>query len=221
MNFIEAHMIVHDYGGALAKKTDKNALIFRPNSHLKNTKDEIIDAYKIFYAHMIFFHTRTQEEYQKYENCRKFLNYFVDDTLYNLVIENEKFLSKKSLFQNAKKVDEAKQLRIQYMDAISTSISKGPYRNDELEKFFSDAQEIASKMRPLISNLDLNNENDFEEYFNTINAYAALIYPIANITLQSYDIDYFFSFGMLRILSKMPQYEDLYSKYADYIANAK
>lgn len=54
MNFIEAHMIVHDYGGALAKGTNRNALIFRPNSYLKNTKDEIIDAYKIFYAHMIF-----------------------------------------------------------------------------------------------------------------------------------------------------------------------
>ncbi len=194
MNFIEAHMIVHDYGGALAKGTNRNALIFRPNSYLKNTKDEIIDAYKIFYAHMIFFNTRTQEEYEQYENCRKFLNYFVDDVLYNLVIENEKFLSKKRLFKNRKKLDEANQLQQQYMDAISASFSKGYYRNDEIEKFFSDAQSIALNMKPRISNLDLNDEHDFEEYFDTINAYAAIIYPIANIDLQSNDIDYFFPF---------------------------
>ena len=162
MNFIEAHMIVHDYGGALAKGTNRNALIFRPNSYLKNTKDEIIDAYKIFYAHMIFFNTRTQEEYEQYKN--------------------------------RKKLDEANQLQQQYMDAISASFSKGYYRNDEIEKFFSDAQSIALNMKPRISNLDLNDEHDFEEYFDTINAYAAIIYPIANIDLQSNDIDYFFPF---------------------------
>lgn len=219
MNFIEAHKIVHDYGSALAKGTDKNALIFRPNSHLNNTKDEIIDAYKIFYAHMVLFNTRTQKEYEQYEACRKFLNHFVDDALYNLVIENERFLSKNSLFQNANEIEEAKQLQKQYMDAISDSISKGYYRNDEMKKFFNDAQEIALKFKAGISKLDLNDEKDFGQYTNDINSYAFLIYAIANIDLHANDLDFFFPFPLLQRFCKVPQYKDVFGKYSNYIVN--
>lgn len=79
---------MHEYGRAVGRGNDPKALIFRPASYLPANGDQqtIIAAFKLFYAHMIYFHTRTQKEYETYETCRKYLNTFIDDASYQEII---------------------------------------------------------------------------------------------------------------------------------------
>ncbi len=64
MNFLDAHKIVHDYTNVVAALKTKPDEIAMRASLLKNTKDEIIDAFKLFYAHMFLFNTRTKDEFE-------------------------------------------------------------------------------------------------------------------------------------------------------------
>ena len=80
MNLLDAHIIVHiKYAGALANhRPGKYDLLFRPYSDYGSDFDKrsIVDAFKLFYSHMILFNTRTNQEFEQYQFSLQYLDHF-------------------------------------------------------------------------------------------------------------------------------------------------
>ncbi|MBR0599020.1 hypothetical protein [Sinanaerobacter chloroacetimidivorans] len=197
MNFIDAHKIVHNYAGAMAKGADDNALLFRPLSYIPfQNKDKVIDAHKIFYSHMIFYNTRTQEQYEQYNNILKFLKFFVPDDIYKSVIK----LVKKN------KMKEASTFMSDYID-------KPSYRLEEVEDYFSTMIDIKNQ------SLELYDKNEIKTMEDLIYNYCIRAYQHANIEYKEEYFYYFFKFDVMKDYVDDVNYIKYYHKYRDYILN--
>lgn len=224
MNFIDAHMIVHNYAGSLAKGASENAIIYRPISYLVNTKDEIIDALKLFYAHMIFFNTRTQEEYEQYELARKCLNYFIDDAKYYDVINCNKIINSKSLFEkwrNKTALPFAKEKVNEYLSEISNMMAN-PFRGEEVEEYFLEMQTQCAVIKERIT-VEKREQGSVSNktYYECCNNYCCVAYEKAHLVMEEMDIEYFYSFDILRYFLTRPNLNDLFENYAGYISTNK
>jgi len=225
MNFLDAHIIVHDYFGSLAKLPDAKALLFRRKSDLKNTKDEIIDAYKLFYAHMLFYCTRSQEEYVQYEMSREWLNCFVDDDKYFdvircniLVNESKSFFGK---LKNHNALPQAQEKINNYLQE-SHDLLNDKYRYEEVDEYF----DIMKKKIDEIKEIFKDEEEAFGEVSDkTFNEYSIdfffTSYEKAHIKVDETDIAFFYPFETLRNLIENPDSCNIYYKYKNYIKTHK
>ena len=84
MHFLEAHKIVYEFAGAVGRE-NKSMLI--PYSWINYREQEIIDAFIIFFGHMVLWQSRTNEEYRKYFLLFPKINSVISDDLYKLIID--------------------------------------------------------------------------------------------------------------------------------------
>ncbi len=151
MNFINAHKIVHDYSGAIGRHRPKEALLYYPISYLSNSKDEIIDAYKLMFAHMIFFHTRTQDEYKQYYALLRSIDFFIDDSKYNDIINCNGIINAKGIlakWRNKTALPYVREKLIGYLDEMS-NLGLYPYRINEIDDYFDTMQKKYLEIRDI------------------------------------------------------------------------
>jgi len=197
MNFLDAHKIVHDYAGAMGKGADNDALLFRPLSYIPHQdKDKVIDAYKIFYAHMIFYNTRTQEQYEQYDMILDQLKFFIPDDIYNSVI-------------NLTKRNEMKQAS----NFLSEYIDRPAYRKEEVEEYFNTMIDIKNQTFEKYRNNEITRTED------VIYNYCIRAYKHANMEFEEDYFYYFLSFDAMRDYLSRNIYKEYYERYKDYIAD--
>ena len=219
MNFIEAHKLVHEYCAALSKPVDKHALIFRPASScgFPFDKDRIIQAFKLFYAHMILFDTRTQIQFEQYEACLLFLNYFIDDNTYEDIIkcvvqatdDGHRSASDSGIIT-------ARNNTVKYLRQI-TEIGVSKYKCEELEGYFA-------VMQSYFTFLCKNYSEKFdtvELFVQIVNAYCKTAYQEAGESFSDDDLIYFHDFDVLRKMVDMKEYQAYFIDYRDYILQSR
>ncbi len=215
MNLIEAHKIVHDYMQALATPPEENSLFYRPISHLKNTKDEIVDAYKLFYAHMLLFGTRSQKQYQQYEIGRKFLSTFVRDEKYQDVIKCMQVINDGPPQDNSLSFCKEK---IKIYLTESAALMAHPYRGEEVEAYFARMQqEKAAIEQRWDAGRQTEGRLSLRAYFLGCSDYCKKAYQAAGLPMQPTDAEYFYPFEIMRELLQNPGLADIFSPYEEYI----
>ena len=213
MNFLDAHkMIVHDYIDMVVLKQKPNEIGKRV-SLLKNTKDEIIDAFKLFYAHMFLFNTRTNDEFEHFETCRWGLSMFIDDALMDEYSECYKMLNDKSIigrFRNKSAIPSAKERQAELVKQIG-SLIVNHYKDEEMDAFIEKVLPLSKEVqKKWIS-------QSAEDQFRETAHFCDKVYEIANIPFASKDFIYFFPFATLRRYANTPNSEDDFGKYKGYI----
>lgn len=216
MNFLDAHIIVHiKYAGALTKHhAGKYDLIFRPYSDYGSDFDKrtILDAFKLFYSHMILFNTRTNQEFEQYQISLQFLDSFLPDDDMERVRKSAKILLDKSLrgkLFNASARDYA-QREINYYNAIALP----PYSwTDEMDSFLPKILDY----KKLWLQAYQQRQRDQNMFWQYVEQYCDHAYHLANIPQAPNDKVYFAPFDQLRRDLIDSPFKDLLSPYADYI----
>ena len=221
MNFLDAYIIVHDYGKAVGRgipeKYAKNCLLFRPLSYLPKNfdKDHLIDAYMIFYSHMIFYQTRTQEDYEKYEMCRKFVDLFVPDSYLNHVCMVVSTCTKKSLF---KKPSKDVQMEFERLISECTKLESG-YRSNDIEMFFEKVQKKKIELFSIAK--QLMSKGIEPNWKKIIHEYVEYSYNSADLTLNDEDYIFFTTFSSLKKMLEIEDYKELLQPYKEVILNSR
>lgn len=216
MNFLDAHKIVHDYGGSLSYPPDKDALLFRPQSLLKNSKDEIFDAFKIFLAHTIMFNTRTQEQLDTYISTLTCLNCFVADSKYWDAIKSKQTANPSGFHKLTINRNQQEEARQRYSNYLKESVNLlNSYRSDEMDDFIVNVINEADRVREKLKAKKLEKA----ELLDTFNDYCCFVYKHANIDIQENDVYYFRPFYYLRELIHDEDFSDLFKPYEEYLMN--
>lgn len=136
MNFLEAHKIVHDFACVVGKGCEYKDDFFIGTDKLpfEFDKDKIVSAFQIFIYHMIFFGTRSEEEYQAYyvlyqANICRFLPHsgILKARQYNKILRNKNPIYKAL---NKEKISMAGELYSQFMNQNLYEVE--PYRIDDI-----------------------------------------------------------------------------------------
>lgn len=107
MNFLDAHKIVHEYDGALGKG-HKNGFFATSSLPFEFDKDRIINAHKIFFAHMILYQTRTPEQFNIHMACLHNIEMFEPNEEIVKLEQLKKLADKKRFIFKNNKVEIAK-----------------------------------------------------------------------------------------------------------------
>ena len=91
MHFLEAHKIIHEFSGAVGR--ERNTMLI-PYSWVNHSDQELIDAFVIFFGHMVIWQTRTNEEYDKYRILLMQIYNVVPDDMYDLINDAKEVLEK-------------------------------------------------------------------------------------------------------------------------------
>lgn len=219
MNFLDAHIIVHKYGEALGNNhPQKYDLMFRPYSDYGYdfNKQVIIDAFKLFYSHMILFNTRTQKEFEQYQLCLQSLDTFIPDSDMERVRKAAKIVMDKRLFSkilNASAREYAQKELDQFMHNALP-----PYSwQEQIDTFLTSIIQYKASWLKQYQAAE-HTSNTFWEY---VNKYCIAAYRFSNIQIGENDLLFFAPFDQLRADLAANRYPELLSPYADYILNSK
>jgi hypothetical protein len=212
MNFLDAFKIVHDYAGALAKKSPYKEDVFHPYSDLpfQYDKDLIISAFQIFSAHMILYNTRTPEQSDQYMVALKFINTFLPDEEIIRVRKIKRLVANKSILVSRDKKEKA---QIEYGDIVVNHFTTS-YLYDDFFNYFND-------MEAYKTNYVLPNINESEDITPIIENYIHKAYERADIEYLDEYRFFFRSFDTLRKIKNDPQYADIYSGYEALIEESQ
>jgi len=214
MNFLDAHKIVHEYCGAVAKSKETNSLMYISKSFLPFTFDEqtIIDSFKIFFAHMILYSTRTSEEYEQYKIMSNLMNYFVDNDVYDEIIYSSNIANGKRplLNKKLKLYNIAVKKKHYYMDKMAELMKKA-YSVDHYYDFFVIMQEKKKELVGLYKG----------ETFKQIKLYVDECYKQIGLEMQSIYYEFFLPFSTMRKHLNDERYAKNYIGYEDYILTHK
>jgi len=194
LNFLDAHKIVHGFADtvALGCKDKDDFFISVDKLPFAYDKDMIVSAFQIFISHMIFFKTRTKEEFEQYSvlykgNISRYLEY--DEILkfrkYSKIIGNKNFIYK---ILNKDKIKMAGEL---YSKILEEKIDfEHPYRCDDI--FYTLVGEMQDYKRELFEDSKTKTGEEFmDTYDYAIELYAKKTYQLANI---EYNDEYFYFF---------------------------
>ena len=221
MNFLDAHKILYDYIN-LVNATPPIDGILRRKSSLQNSRTEILSAYKIFLAHMYFYHTRTQEEYEALQTKINLLPSFVDDNVVDKYIECKKIADEKSIvgkWRNKTALPLAKEvMKRTFVDTNQALIDF--YASDESKSLDSFTKQIADEATSAVKKIKaLNSEGD--EWWNAFcdikDSYCEKAYRLAGVSEDNDSIDFFWPFYRLKTLAEDPSTADIFTSYKDYI----
>lgn len=218
MNFLDAHRIIHAYIDVAANSQNKKVPV-RRISELKNSKEDIFDAYKLFVAHMFAFDTRTQAEYELLDSLIMLLNVFVEDRIVDEYEACQKIIEDKSFFgrlKNKAAIPFAEEKRNNLVKEIAPLLAK-PYRSEEKDRFTDAIFTEAKRYREIVSSLPKGTRETLVMRLTEINHYCYNIYEIANIKMKETDVEYFYPFPILKELSKNSNLSELYDPYKQYI----
>lgn len=224
MNFLDAHKIVHDFACTIGKgcEDEDDFFICIDKLPFEFDKDMIVSAFQIFIYHMIFFRTRTEEEYEQYyvlyqANIGRFLprSEVLKIRSYSKIIGNKSVIFKAL---NKEKIKMAGELYGQFMEKNLDSLH--PYRIDDIfSTNLGDMQEYKKELT-----LEVKEKSDAEineAYDNAIELYAKKAYELANIIWLDDYFYYFQDFKTLRKALPNKQYEKYYLPYKEYIMSNK
>ncbi|QHI73475.1 hypothetical protein [Aminipila terrae] len=208
MNFLDSHKIVSDYVDAFARGVEENAMIFRPISYLNGmAKDDIINAYKIFYAHTILYGSRNNEQIQQYDNLLRMINSFVNDEVYYDVARCIK--RNTNIFTGKLKKNISNELK-QYCKS-STEVLNVPDEVNEVFIFYNDMIEVLNQLYEFEDAGKIDRPNLVIQYFK-------IAYEYANIEYKEDEyIPFFYSFDLMRKHIDDPYLGKYYTPYRDYI----
>ena len=216
MNLLDAHIIVHiKYAGALANhRPGKYDLLFRPYSDYGSDFDKhsIVDAFKLFYSHMILFNTRTNQEFEQYQISLQYLDSFLPDNDMERVRKSAKILLDKSLrgkLLNASARDYA-QREINYYNSIAFP----PYSwADEMDLFLPQMLDYKKFWLQEYQ----QHKGDQNVFWQSVEQYCDQAYKLANIPQAPNDKIFFAPFEQLRRDVLDSPFKELLTPYADYI----
>lgn len=220
MNFIDAHKMVHDFAGVVGNgcEDEDDYFLSIESIPFPFDKDRIVSAFQIFIYHMIFFQTRTKEQYEQYyvlyqANIGRFLprSEILKVRQYSKIIGNKNPIYK--VF-NKQKIKMAGELYGNFME--QNAIGLNPYRIDNIfSTNLGEMQEYRKELAKKISTASDEVINDI--YDHAIELYAKRTYEKANIEWKDDHFYYFQKFDVMRNALNKGLYEDYYLKYKDYI----
>ncbi len=216
MNFLDAHRILFDYIDVLATPLPKE-IPFRGISELKNTKDEIINAYKLFIAHMFAFGTRTQKERENIDICMMGLPTFVDDLFIEQLKECQRVLNDNSLWgriRNKSAIPFAEEKRNLLLNQLLPQVH---YPIEEQTAYTDAIYKAAQNYRNEIAQIHNGESDSLRKKLMTINNYCQKAYQIAHIPMEENDVEFFYPFTLLRHFANDPRLGNLFGPYRTYI----
>lgn len=224
MHFLEAYCIVHDYAGAVG--TERKSMLI-PYSSVKHSTQELLDAFVIFFGHMVLWNTRTKEQYEQYLTILHSIYFIVPDETFRLIEANAEILEKaekSTIFRmmNKKAVETAETSRIVEAQLLS----------DASEKYFNHIKQIdfgavviafQDLKQQYIKTPEVDRE-DFgifmDEYIEKVYSYTSYKKPCKE------DYSCFWRFEYMRELledfdSLSPVAKKVYLQYKGLIMNSK
>ena len=224
MHFLQAYVIVHDFCGAFAKER-KTMLI--PYSSVRHSTQELMDAFVIFFGHMVMFNTRTKEEYEQYKIMVKFLYFVVPDDTYNLISANAEILEKaekSSVFRmmNKNAIKTAEASRRMEMQLCADASQKNFDRINILDygAAIMDFQDLKQKYFQIPKEKREDYGIFMDEYIQKVYSYTSYKTP------SNEDYSCFWSFDSMRDFLKdfdslAPVAQKVYSEYRGLILNSR
>lgn len=95
-----------------------------------------------------------------------------------------------------------------------------PYKSDELEQYETAISERAKEFFCAAKKIQAENKQKwFQQCLSVVNEYCVDIYNLAEIEMDETDIEYFYTFELLRNFCKNPKLDDLFGPYKEYIFN--
>lgn len=216
MNFLDAHKIVFDYIDVIANTKE---IPFHGIGELKNSIDEILDAYKLFIAHMFAFSTYSEEEYEKFNICIFLLRTFGDDNLVEQLKECQVILDDKSFWgriKNKSAIPFAKEKSSRLLQEIDSSYYDDEKRK-EMDLYLEAIVQESENFRNQYLQLYNNEYQNLQKRLLLINNYCQKVYQIANIPMDNDDMEYFYPFSFLKECARNKNLEDLFEPYKAYI----
>ena len=223
MDYIEAHQIVHRYTAAASRNS---GTLLIPYSWVENSDQELIDAFVIFFGHMVVWETRTNEEYQSYKNLIKNIYMIVPDSTYKVVVDAKEVLEKaqkSSIFRfgNRQLIENAKTAEKMEMQLISDGWDRNVARIEridfgELVKLFQQYVGEFYKKYPDFT------EEQFEDFLED---YVFYVYEFTSFKKPAEeDFPVFLSIEKMkeyaeRYSEMTPLWKGVYEKYQNYILN--
>jgi len=244
VNSIEAYHLVCDFCFAVSLGTDKSqsvylinslseinklepinndySLLFRPKSNLPFPldKDELVKAYKIFYAYMIFFHVISQEQYEKIYMCYKSIDLFVEDDMYDEIVNCTKIASTKNLYlkwRNKNAIPLATEKMEKYLIDGANKFMY-PYKIDEIDTYFSLVQDEYLHFHTDCQTI-INEKGTItnDEYFDILENCVKKIYSLAKTVPNEEDILCFNNPKLLYSWLQDEQFKHVLQKYQEII----
>lgn len=220
MNFLDAHKIVHELAYIVGQGSEFKDDFFISTDKLsfRFDKDKIVSAFQIFIYHMIFFQTRTAEEYNKYYvlyqmNIDRFLPEAEIQKIrqYNRILNNKNPIYKAI---NKEKIRMATELYSKFMEKNLSWLN--PYRIDDI--FGDNLGEMKAYRQELLKTLNGKSDTElYDAYDYVIELYAIKTYEKAYIAWKDEYFYYFQDFETMRNALKKPEYNKYYQKYKEYI----
>jgi len=215
MNFIEAYQLIHDkYAAVLAKPPEKTSL-FISEKLLPDSKQNILNAYKIFVAHVLLYGTRTPEELDRlYWTTIMRLDFdFAPDDIVKKQEWALTVLTKKSaLYKRFHKKD----IELANIIMKETSLPTESPCYQELIAYYNVMVDYAKSWRERYKSRIDAGEKSSAVFAEMHYEYCKTAYVNANIHMNEDDPEYFFTFETLRKISKNPKLKDIHEKYASY-----
>lgn len=204
MNFIDAHMIWHDFVDCLANQRETR---YWRESLLPDSPAHIVDAFKLCIAHMVLLQHVSNDEFQQAQICSHSISLFVPDRLIDdyekSVLSGNNTLRTKA-FNNI------------YQYTLTHS------RNSEIDAYIEDLLILLEQFKTELRKY-IYDKKVFDREYPAVYADTAIkVYKIANIPMKRDDIEYFWTIDQLKNFSKNPRLYDLFpKKYTDYLFSDK
>lgn len=223
MHFLEAHKIVHEFGGALAK----SKCGFIPYSSIKYSKQAIYDAFVIFFGHMVLYGTREPKMVDQYMTILTFVPNLINDESYNDILQSNAVLDKakeSSIYRLFHK-NEIENAEICQRMRCELALKCHQEYTNRARKFDYGAfiDKCVTMKKRWKSVLEVRGE-DFNSFWNSYIEYVYSCTSQKHPYNESYAL--FLPFDALREqLNRIDELEDfekeIYSEYRDYILNSK
>lgn len=213
MNVIDAYSIMEHYAESNANGP-RSGESWKRISALKNSKNEILAAFKLFFAHAIFWNDLPGTKVKEYERLVVYqLAMFKDDSLVNEFTEIRRQLKNRNIFTRIR----SKEVRtILENKQKELGLQLSPL--EEMSKYAGEVDDYIENVLPMMNSLKeklrtLNNDDFDAQYANLLGNFVCDVYELAHIERHYNDTEYFWPFEQLFKLSNDPQFDYLFSQY--------
>ena len=215
MNFLDAHQILHAYVHVLSQPCRPDDA-FRRFSELGAAREEILQAYKLFLAHMYAFNTRTQDEFNRLHMCIMTLDYFADDAVVDQINACKKELDTKDAAEGVCR-QSSLTLAEERMNALLKEMEAQRIDTAGLERYMARVSKAVEAFRGEFSAIPDEDPQQFKKQLLTINDLCRQVYSLAEIPMEDTDVEYFYPFTLLQYFAVNPKLSKLFEPYRDYI----
>lgn len=219
MTFIDAYIIVEDYIDSCANGQRQNESWVRVSA-LKNSKKEICEAFKLFYAHALFWSTFPNDKLEQYELILAHIGDFCDDKIVDEFYQIEKILNNRNPFtklRDKSKREKFEERKKQIALSRTQSMLEGFKCKGELVDFISWFSIFSKDFKNKCSALP--DKELSEKYPNLIGNFVCDIYEAAHIERDINDTEYFWPIATLYQFTNDSKFDYLFGKYKAYISH--